>query len=291
MMMKNSLKIFIMISMFIGIGIYFSSCKKDTTPVSDQDQENYDAADGVEGARLYDMVLDYKNLTDDNMRANPDFFRCKSCHGWDLKGQYGVLIDKQHSDTYPEAAAVNLITDTRVNKSIREIYDAIANAGGSDPHSSTYTNDMPDYSGILSESDIWNLVKFIKETAHESNDFYTLTTTGTYPNGTKTFSDIGKNGDTVAGLATFNAKCAGCHGLDGSKINIYCKGEWLGDMFRNDPHEIQHKSVWGMPFDWAHSQSGCTDAGEMPATGITADDIRNILVMGQNEEAFPDYHD
>lgn len=277
--------------MFIGIGIYFSSCKKDTTPVSDQDQENYDAADGVEGARLYDMVLDYKNLTDDNMRANPDFFRCKSCHGWDLKGQYGVLIDKQPSDTYPEAAAVNLITDTRVNKSIREIYDAIANAGGSDPHSSTYTNDMPDYSGILSESDIWNLVKFIKETAHESNDFYTLTTTGTYPNGTKTFSDIGKNGDTVAGLATFNAKCAGCHGLDGSKINIYCKGEWLGDMFRNDPHEIQHKSVWGMPFDWAHSQSGCTDAGEMPATGITADDIRNILVMGQNEEAFPDYHD
>ncbi len=290
--MKKPITIMLTLLMFVGMSFYFASCKKDEGQTQDEkDQAAYDAADGVEGARLYDMVLDYKDITDDNLRAKPDFYRCKSCHGWDLKGRKGVLIGKKSSDTYPVVADVDLIGDVRPNDGIRKIYDAIANVGGRDPHSGTYDATMPDYSNLLSEDDIWNLVKFIKETAHQTDDFYTLTTTGTYPNGTKAFSDIGKNGDAAAGLATYNAKCASCHGTDGSKINIYCKGEWLGDMFRNDPHEIQHKSVWGMPFDWAHSQAGCTDAGQMPPTGITDDDIRNMMVMGQDEEAFPDYHE
>ena len=148
---------------------------------------------------------------------------------------------------------------------------------------------MPNYSTILTSNDVWDLVKFIKETAHQTDDFYTLNTTGYYPTGTKSFSDIGKNGDAAAGLVTYNAKCATCHGADGSKINVYCKGIWLGDMFRGDPHEIQHKAVWGMPLDREHIAGGCTDAGEMLATGITDDDIRNLMVMGQDTVAFPDY--
>ncbi len=290
--MKKIVKFMFVISAVAFISFGVTSCKKDETeptPPVDNDQVAYDAADGVNGARLYDQVLDYKDINDANMLAKPDFSRCKSCHGWDLKGREGVLIDKQPSGTYPKAANVNLIGDVR-NDGIREIYDHIMNKGGRDPMSGSYTEVMPDYTGVLSADDVWDLVKFIKETAHQTDNFYTLTTTGTYPNGTKSFSDIGMSGNAAAGLATYQAKCASCHGADGSKINIYCKGEWLGDMFRNDPHEIQHKAVWGMPLDRAHIALGCTDAGEMPATGITDDDIRNMMVMGQDDTAFPDYH-
>ncbi len=271
--------------------IFVTSCKKDTTTTTDPDQVAYDAADGVHGALLYDHVLNEKLIDEAKMTDMPNFFRCKSCHGWDLKGQAGVLINKPSSDTYPVAAPVNLIDEVRVNDGIREIYDAIAEENGRDPMSGVYNDNMPNFSSILSTEDIWDLVKFIKETAHQADDFYTMTTTGTYPNGTRTFSDIGKNGDAAAGLATYNAKCLSCHGADGSKINVYCKGIWLGDMFREDPHEIQHKAVWGMPIDREHIAAGCADAGAMAPTGITDDDIRNLMVMGQDEVAFPSYNE
>ncbi len=279
------------IVLIAGASILITSCKKDKSTDTDSDQVAYDAADGIRGARLFDHVLNEKLINETSMTDMPNFFRCKSCHGWDLKGQWGVLIDKAPSSTYPKVAPVNLIDEVRVNDGIREIYDAISMADGRDPYSGTYNDVMPRFADILTPEDIWDLVKFIKETAHQTDDFYTLTTTGTYPNGTKTFSDIGKNGDAAAGLATYNAKCASCHGADGSKINIYCQGEWLGNMFRGDPHEIQHKAVWGMPLDREHIAAGCADAGAMSPTGITDDDIRNLMVMGQDTVAFPDYHD
>ncbi|NOZ47415.1 MAG: c-type cytochrome [Chlorobi bacterium] len=235
--------------------------------------------------------MNEKLVEDTKMTDQPNFFRCKSCHGWDLKGRTGVLIDKASSETYPEVADVNLVEEVRVNDGIREIFDAIKHTDGRDPSSGTYTATMPNFSTILTDADIWDLVKFIKETAHQTDDFYTLTTTGTYPNGTKSFSDIGKDGDAAAGLATYNAKCVSCHGADGSKINVYCKGIWLGNMFRDDPHEIQHKAIWGMPLDREHIAGGCTDAGAMSPTGITDDDVRNLMVMGQDTVAFPDYHE
>ncbi len=273
-----------------GASFIFTSCNKTTTPATDPDQVAYDAADGIRGARLYDHVLNEKLINDTKMTEKPNFFRCKSCHGWDLKGQWGVLIDKASSSTYPKVAAVNLIDEVRVNDGIREIYDAIVHESGRDPKSGVYNEKMPNFGAILEPADIWDLVKFIKETGHQTDDFYTLTTTGAYPTGTKAFSDIGKNGNAAAGLATFNAKCKVCHGADGSNINIYCQGEWLGNMFRGDPHEIQHKAVWGMPIDREHIAAGCTDAGEMDPTGISDDDIRNLMVMGQDTVAFPDYH-
>ena len=126
--MKKPITIILTLLMFVGMSFYFASCKKDEGQTQDEkDQAAYDAADGVEGARLYDMVLDYKDITDDNLRAKPDFYRCKSCHGWDLKGRKGVLIGKKSSDTYPVVADVDLIGDVRPNDGIRKIYDAIAN--------------------------------------------------------------------------------------------------------------------------------------------------------------------
>lgn len=264
------------------LALAFVSCDNSVTP--DPDQEAYDKADGVEGARLFDHVLNYKGSTDVALQDNADYIRCKVCHGWDLKGDQGVA--ENNSSSKPAAAPVQLVSEVRVNDDIRAIYDEIMKPGGRDL--ATASNEMPDYSNLLSEEDAWNLVKFIKETAHETDDFYSYD--GLDANGGHMFSDIGRDGDAVAGLATYNANCASCHGADGTKLNIYCKGIWLGDMFRNDPHEIQHKAVWGMPFDWSHSEAGCTDAGMMPAQNITDQDIRDMMVMGQDTVAFPGYN-
>lgn len=276
---------FILAMLVVGFAV---SCTNNETPAPDDAQVKYDAADGVKGARLFDHVLDYKNLTDDVLRAKPDFIRCKVCHGWDLKGDQGVAQNQLGTADKPKAAAVQLVTDVRVNDDIQEIYDAVMHAGGRDPMSGNVDNSMPDYSKILSEEDAWNLVKFIKETAHETEDFYHYG--GLDANNNHIFSDIGKGGDGAHGLEVYNANCKACHGADGTGINIYCKGEYLGDMFREDPHEIQHKAVWGMPYDWSHVQGGCTTAGEMPAQNITDQDIRDMMVMGQDETKFPGFN-
>jgi len=150
---------------------------------------------------------------------------------------------------------------------------------------------MSDYGEFISDSQIWDLIKFIKETAHNTDDFYTITTTtGTYPTGTKSFSDLGNGGDSVHGKQVYDAKCKGCHGADGTQINIYCKTPALvlGNMFREDPHEIQHKSIWSMPDDIDHNEAGCTTATAMPAIDITDQDIRDMMVMDQDATAFPD---
>jgi len=263
-----------------------SSCKKDAT-TEDEDATAFAAANGVNGAQIYDHALNFVAASQtDYPNENTNFFRCKSCHGWDLLGQKGVLINKASSATYPVVADVNLYEWSR-SHTIREVFDAVKNPDGR-KHTDTYDATHPDYSSILSDAQVWDVVKFLKETSHDVSDFYDMTTTGTYPTGTRTFANIGKGGDPVAGQVTYDAKCKVCHGADGKQIDVYCRGLFLGEMFRHDPHEMHHKSVWGMPNDREHVDAGCSFAGPMPAIELTDQDIRNMMVMGQNTTVFPD---
>jgi len=262
----------------------FNACKKEPSV----DEIAYDLANGVNGAQIYDHSLNYVGASQtDYPNANTNFFRCKSCHGWDLLGQSGVLINKKSSGTYPVAATGNLYTWSR-SHSIREVFNAVKMVGGR-TKTDAYDQRHPDYSSILTDAQIWDVVKFLKETSHDVNDFYGMSTTGVYPEGTRTFSDIGRGGNAAAGLVTYNAKCASCHGIDGLKIDVYCQGLFLGEMFRQDPHEVQHKAIWGMPNDREHVDAGCTFAAPMPAISITDQDIRNLMVMGQDNTLFPDH--
>lgn len=257
--------------------------------ISAADSAAYKAADGIIGARLYDHWLNQIEVSDTALTKHPNFYRCKSCHGWDLLGKNGVLINKTPTASYPIAADGNLFAWSKLHN-IKEIFDAVKNPGGRTKEVNTsYNGTMPYFGELLTDPQIWDLVKFLKEVAHNVNDFYDMSTTGFYPTGTKTFYNIGKGGDAAAGLVVYNANCASCHGSDGTAINIYCDGIYLGDMFRDDPHEIQHKAIWGMPIDREHIASGCLDAGMMPVINITDQDIRNMMVMGQDEVAFPGF--
>jgi len=273
-------RIYLIYILFIGLLV---SCSKDVA--INPDQVAFDAASGVKGAQIYDHPLNYASASQtDYPNTYTNFWRCKSCHGWDLRGQSGVLIDKASSATYPVAAAGNLYQTSR-SKTIREIFDAVKKSGGR--KKGVYDATHPDFSTILTDAQIWDVVKFLKVTSHNVDDFYTTTTTGTYPTGTKAFSNIGKGGNAAAGLVTYNKNCAVCHGTDGKKIDIYCQSLFLGEMFRKDPHEMQHKAIWGMPNDREHIDAGCTYAGTMPAMPITDQDIRDMMIMGQDVTKFP----
>lgn len=269
----------------------------NTTLVSATDQAYYDAANGVNGAQIYDHPLNYIGASQTKYpNAYTNFYRCKSCHGWDLKGKNGVLINKTPNATYPIAANGDLYIWAKQHN-IRQIFDAVKNMGGRKTDKTSYNGTMPDFSTILTDAQIWDAVKFLKETAHNTDDFYDLSTSGSYPTGTKTFSNIGKGGNAAAGLVTYNAKCKSCHGADGTQIDVYCTGPsatagglFLGEMFRKDPHEVQHKGMWGMPNDREHVDAGCSFAAPMPAmTTVTDQDIRNMMVMGQDTTAFPNW--
>ena len=299
----NSIRV-MAIGMMVAVSAFvFESCSKegpigpagadgtDANAISAADQAAYDAADGTIGARLFDHVLnqiDYLPTAEMCDANHSNFFRCKSCHGWDLRGRNGVLINKTPTATYPVAADVDLYIWAR-NHNIREIFDAVKNIGGRPKSTATsYNSTMPDYSQLLTDAQIWQLVKFLKSTSHNVFDFYDMSTSGTYPTGTKTFSNIGKGGNAANGKVVYDAKCAMCHGADGKDIDIYCQGLFLGEMFRQDPHEIQHKAVWGMPNDREHITSGCfSGVTQMPQVALTDQEIKDLLMMGRDTILFP----
>lgn len=257
----------------------------DANAVSAADQAAYNAADGAIGARLYDHVISEANITNPAIRNYPNFFRCKQCHGWDLRGSKGAYINRAANSTRPEVAPNDIYMFAKQHN-IREIFDAVKHTGGTKSVATSYTAAMPDYGLLITDAQIWQIVKFLKNDAHNFSDFYDMTTTGSYPTGTVTFSNIGKGGDAVAGQATYTAKCAGCHGANGKQIDVYCQGEFIGTFCRSNPHELQHKAKWGMPMDIDHPT--CTYAGQMSVfTTITDQDIRNIMTLGQDTLVFP----
>ena len=88
--MKKKVKVMFYFWGLLGfVFLTFYSCKKDDTPGPDLDQIAYDAADGVNGGRLYDKFwADETNFTspvDATINLNDitdygDFYRCKQCH-------------------------------------------------------------------------------------------------------------------------------------------------------------------------------------------------------------------
>ena len=273
--------------------------------VSTADIAAYNAADGMNGGRLYDyFVNELKDesaanvVTDPAILSFPNKFRCKSCHGWDLQGRRGHLAQNAITASYPEVANNNLYQYAHMHN-IREIFDAIKNTGG-DYVQYRSSATMPDYGVILTDGQIWNLVKFLKKEAMNVADFYDLTIVKPYPfagpggkdESATIWSNVGRNGDVAAGVSFITANCGGCHGTNGTNINIYCQGDYLGNTFRDDPFEVQHKVKFGMPKDYDHLTTSCTGQNNSPMppiSGINEIIIRNILAAGQDTLAYPSY--
>jgi mono/diheme cytochrome c family protein len=139
----------------------------------------------------------------------------------------------------------------------QELFDALWTSAGRrsvsadlstyDPATnSTVGDQMPDLSEIMTEEQVWDLVKFLKDEANDTDLLYDFTTTGTYPTGSITYSNIGAGGDATAGDAIYAARCTGCHGADGTGILV--DGSFsVGSFLRAKPYEAQHKVKFGQP--------------------------------------------
>ncbi len=241
-----------------------------------------DAADGINGGLMYDKFWSADtgfDQADPNLSvfdANSNFFRCKQCHAWDRLGNTASYINRAPTTTRPNVSSVDLAAAVQA-MSPQQLFDAIgsntmrrsvsADLSGYDPAipASTVIGDqMPNFGQILTEEQIWDLVKYLKEETLDSTDLYETTPTGVYPTGSRTFSDIGRDGDDVNGDALYADKCAGCHGADGTGGAFTIEGGavTVGSHLRGKPYETWHKAKFGHP-DSPMGAQGINDLADM----------------------------
>jgi len=253
------------------------------------------------------------------------FYSCIGCHATDGLGRDGVANKTKVAITQPDFSASHL-KDCK-NWDIVTLFNAIKNIGGRaiDPAKTADGTNLalggqshPDFSRILTDEKIWDLVKWIKEGAfynepsgiNPNGDLYTITTTGSYavpqttPAPYAVFSNLGgADGDDIAGHAYYIAKCAICHGIDGHGTTN-AQGPHLGVGQTNGsgaanatiPGTTTKKYGIG-PFMRYRTPDGVLKivAGQfgttpwMGATPITREEMKNLLKAFSDPTRFPDF--
>lgn len=253
------MKKFYFLLLTVLAALIFISCKENSTEPDQQDY--FEQADGIKGGILYDkfwaVEASYSKAADASLIAqlntSSDFFRCKQCHAWDLLGSAGSYNSRGPKTSRPNVSGLNLASIAKT-KSAQELFDAVKKSAGRrdisydlaayDPTSnSTVGDQMPNYSQLLTDAEIWDLVKFLKNEVLDVTQLYDATYTGTYPTGKTTFSNIGKDGNAANGKTYYSSRCAGCHGTDGKTLQM--ESMTLGKFLRSKANEAQHKVKFG----------------------------------------------
>lgn len=234
------------------------ACNSDSTGPGNAD---YDLADVTRGGISYDLFWNASTGFDQaspligTFNAKSDFFRCKQCHGWDQLGSAGFYINRRPNSSRPNISAVDLASLSR-SRTAEQLFLAIRTGSGAtrrpptadlstyNPATNSVVGDqMPDYSAIMSDRQIWDLVRFLKDGAFDVTLLYDMTVTGVYPTGSVSFSNIGKDGSASTGASIYASKCEFCHGSDGKARSL--EGQSLGAFLRGKPNEAQHKIRFG----------------------------------------------
>jgi len=292
-MLYKKILYFSLVVLFVAI----SACSKDdNNPTEPKEDPKYTAADGINGGQLYDKFwanetgFDQTNANIPTFSAKPDFFRCKQCHGWDLLGTNGAYINRAPKTSRPNISSVNLMAVAKA-KTETELFNLIKNGSNTgirrsltadlstyDPATNNVLGDqMPNFGAILTDAQIWDIVKFLKKEAIDVSTIYDYTLTGTYPTGSIAYANIGKDGNAASGDGVYTAKCASCHGADGKNFpldgstNVY-----LGKFMRSKPNETQHKLKFG--------QLGTS----MVNLGLSNTDIKNLYKAVNDNTKYPD---
>ncbi len=281
------------IKLFMAIFIFaliFTSCKKDS-PAPDPEPDPYENAVMSKGGIMYDKFwtpesgFDTTNQYMGTFTTLSNFFRCKQCHAWDGLGNAGSYISRAPKTNRPNVASLNLY-QLGQTKTPQELFDGLAATANRRPMTydlSTYdpeTNHeegdkMPNLNEFLTDAEMWNIVKFMKEGMYNVAELYDATYDGTYPTGSATFSNIGLNGDAATGTAYYDANCALCHGADGTTLIM--EDKTLGKFLRDKPNEVQHKVRYGQP-----------GSIMIPQFEATVSEVRDLYKALSDTEAFPD---
>lgn len=278
-----------LLSAIFIFAITFTSCTFDDETI-DPAVEAFNKADQVNGGIMYDKFwavesdFDQANPVKATINAKADFFRCKQCHGWDGLGNAGSYINRNANANRPNIAAGNIYALGQ-SKTGQELFDALKKSTGRRDISfdlTTYNpttnktegDKMPNLNQLLTDEQIWDLVKFMKEGMMDVTQLYDATYTGTYPTGSMVITNVGKDGDPVKGKSYYNSNCASCHGAKGTTFKI--ENMTVGQFTRKKANEVQHKVHYG--------QLGSTMGGEFD---ITVSQMKDLYKALANETDFP----
>ncbi|MBF0130462.1 MAG: hypothetical protein HQL33_10765, partial [Alphaproteobacteria bacterium] len=138
-------------------------------------------------------------------------WRCKECHGWDLKGKDGAYGSGKHF------SGVKGVTESAGKDSA-----AIAAIIRDKTHGYT--------AAMLSDANVADLANFISKGQVDMSDYINP-------------ASMKSKGDAAKGKVYFETICVGCHGTDGKKI---ADAEALGAAAGNGV-EMLHKVLYGQP--------------------------------------------
>lgn len=268
---------------------FMAGCKEDD---EDTQPTQYDLADLSKGGIMYDKFWSSEAGYDQNntylatLNASSDFFRCKQCHAWDGLGNAGSYIGRGPKTTRPNVDALNLYQLAHT-KSAQELFDGMKKTQGRrdisydlttyDPETNATEGDkMPDLTQLLTDAQIWDMVKFMKEGMFDVSNLYDASYTGSYPTGSASYSNIGLDGNEADGNAYYTANCSLCHGIDGKNIPLE-GGISLGKFMRSKPNEVQHKVKYGL---LGSAMVGYFD--------ISLDQMKALYKACANAAVFPD---
>jgi hypothetical protein len=239
--------------------IVFYNCGGDDIVTTNTEPSPYEIASASRGGVMFDKFWSTEagfNQSDTNLakfNSRPDFYKCNHCHGWDYLGRFGSYIGRAPNTDRPRVAGLNLyaVLQTRIPQHLFNAINSNENRRNIDFTFNTYVpedpNDsahkMPDYSSILTHSQIWDLVKFLKEGVLDVSELYNASYSGIYPTGSAGFYNIGKDGNYVNGSAYYTTQCSSCHGNDGKLILI--EGMSAGEFTRTKPYQVHHKMRYG----------------------------------------------
>jgi mono/diheme cytochrome c family protein len=263
-----------------------------------KDKADFDKADTKRGGIYYDTFWASEGgfLKDTSSKINKfiehaPFFKCSQCHGWDLQGTKGGYIGSAGNATRPNVSGIDLVAIVR-SKTSEDLFKLIKT--GSNPsvrrpftadlatYHPTLNNkvgdQMPNFAELLTDQQVWDIVKYLKFEALDVLDLYDFKTTGAYPTGKITFSNLGKGGVASKGKQLYVTKGCGnntCHGAKGTNLLLGDTTFTVGSFVRNRPYTAHHKIRYGKL------------GTPMTARGVTLSDLKDIYKALSDTLAFP----
>lgn len=205
----------------LGVGLMLALSPVAATPGFAEDMTGSIAR----GARLYDSwfkVIGADKPADthqlwpaSNDKKKGDVtWRCKSCHGWDLKGAEGAYAKGSYQTGIKGLGAY-------AGKDPAEVTALLKGAAHG-------------YDGKMSDADLADLGNFVTMGQVDFAEYIN-------------YADKTVKGDAAKGEAIFQTVCVMCHGPDGKLPKDM--EESVGLLSRGNPWEILHKILYGQPHE------------------------------------------
>jgi len=201
-----------------------------------EEPSSYTNADMVRGGQLYDKywkVTDGDPPTGEHLlypsfgqKNGGDTWRCKECHGWDYIGKDGRYSSGSHYTGIQGLFPASM--------SLWRAYLTIKADHG--------------YSASdLTDTDIWDLVKFYREGLIDISIIYPGD--GTFTGDVDLGGLLFNNGvpGSESGATKTNGSCSSCHGTDGTTEIVAGYDAFPGYLSNENPQEFLHKVRFGHP--------------------------------------------